>query len=336
MTQLLFEMIDVDVAFHLKDGTYKALDGISIEIQQNEIVGIVGESGCGKSLTSLTMMNLLHRSSERTAGKMRLNGKVLNEQTDWHQIRGNEMAMIFQEPMTALNPLMTIGKQMTESLKQHTNLSKNERKEKAYDVMREVGLSRVETLYRSYPHELSGGMRQRVVIAMALINEPDLIIADEPTTALDVTIQAQILHVFKSVMKKRQSSLVFISHDLGVIKEICDRVIVMYAGRIIETGAVEDVFSHPKHPYTKGLLRAIPTYSKRGYPLYTIPGTVPPLQERKNGCLFVDRCAERMPKCIVDRPFITGELGHYASCHLIYEEDGVDADDSARKCLQNI
>ncbi|MEZ7173672.1 ABC transporter ATP-binding protein [Sporosarcina sp. OR05] len=336
MTQPLFEMIDVDVAFHLEDGSYKALDGISFEIEPNEIVGIVGESGCGKSLTSLTMMNLLHRTSERTAGTMRLKGKVLDEQTDWHQIRGNEMAMIFQEPMTALNPLMTIGKQMTESLKQHTNLSKIERQEKAYAVMREVGLSRVETLYRSYPHELSGGMRQRVVIAMALINEPDLIIADEPTTALDVTIQAQILHVFKSVMTKRQSSLVFISHDLGVIKEICDRVIVMYAGRIIETGTVEDVFSQPKHPYTKGLLQAIPTYSKRGTPLYTIPGTVPPLQDRKNGCLFVDRCGERMPQCIVDRPFTTGEHGHYASCHLMYEEDGVNAVDSTRKCPQNI
>lgn len=338
MTEPLFEMTDVDVSFSLKDGVYKALDQISFEIYPNEVVGIVGESGCGKSLTSLTMMNLLHSSAKKTAGSMSLLGQELNEQTNWDSIRGKELAMIFQEPMTTLNPLVTIGKQITESLKRHTQLSKNERKEKAYAVMKEVGLSRVESLYKSYPHELSGGMRQRVVIAMALINEPKLLIADEPTTALDVTIQAQILHVFKSVMNNRQSSLLLISHDLGVIREMCDRVIVMYAGRVIETGSTREVLSHPKHPYTKGLLQAIPTYQKKGQTLYTIPGTVPSLQNRGKGCLFVDRCSERMAHCIVNRPLSTGSESHYASCHLLYEEDTYDkhSNHSIEKCTQNV
>lgn len=322
MTQPILSINHLNVAFSFADGKHKALLDLSFSVHPNEVIGIVGESGCGKSLTSLSIMGILPKTAEIQDGSIQLHGQELVglSEKKWETLRGNKISMIFQEPMTALNPLLTIGKQISEVLKQHTDLTKAERKNRTIEVMKEVGLPRAEELYSAYPHELSGGMRQRVVIAMALIGEADLIIADEPTTALDVTIQAQILELFKDIKQKRNMSMIFISHDWGVIRQICDRVIVMYAGRIIETGAVNDIVQNPLHPYTKGLLLSIPDYKKRGEELHTIPGRVPSLKERKGGCPFVDRCLHAMDVCHTTFPESFENEGHQVYCHLYKEE----------------
>lgn len=322
MTQPILSINQLNVTFSLADGEYKALQDLSFSVHPNEVIGIVGESGCGKSLTSLSIMGILPQTAKIQDGSIQLHGQELVglSEKKWQALRGSKISMIFQEPMTALNPLLTIGRQISEVLKQHTDLPKLERKKRTIEVMREVGLPRAEELYSSYPHELSGGMRQRIVIAMALIGEADLIIADEPTTALDVTIQAQILELFKEIKQKRNASMIFISHDWGVIRQICDRVIVMYAGRIIEIGPVNDIVQNPLHPYTKGLLLSIPDYKKRGEELHTIPGRVPSLKERKGGCPFVDRCPHAMAVCQTTFPKSYENEGHQVHCHLYKEE----------------
>ena len=277
MVKPLLSVEEVDVALQLPEGEFNALERISFSVYPNEVVGIVGESGCGKSLTSQAIMGILPKNATIKQGKIIFQDDELTalSQKQWQQIRGKNFSMIFQEPMTSLNPVLTIGKQISEVLKQHTTLSKRDMKEKTISVMKEVGLPRAEQLWKAYPHQLSGGMRQRVVIAMALIGQPKLIIADEPTTALDVTIQAQIVELFKKIKQTRNTSMIFISHDWGVIHAICDRVLVMYAGRIVEQGSISKLLSSPKHPYTKSLIQSIPDGARRGQPLYTIPGTVP-------------------------------------------------------------
>lgn len=280
----VLEVNNLNVSFNIKNKLYPALEDLSFTIKENTVVGVVGESGSGKSLTAQSILGILPENTELD-GSIRLEGDELIDKTPkaWRKLRGNEVSIIFQEPMTALNPLMQVGKQISEVLKKHTKYSKKTRFEKTIRMMEEVGLKRPESLYHSYPHELSGGMRQRIVIAMALINNPKLIIADEPTTALDVTIQAQILKLLKGMMDERDGAMLFISHDWGVISEVCDYVLVMYAGKIVEQGPIQDILIRPKHAYTQGLLKAIPDFRKRGEVLHTIPLRVPALTEREKG-----------------------------------------------------
>ncbi|MEQ6388018.1 ABC transporter ATP-binding protein [Bacillaceae bacterium S4-13-58] len=325
MTKPLLTVDRVDVTFRFPYGEYDALKDISFSVYPNEVVGIVGESGCGKSLTSQAIMGILPNLAHIRNGSIRFKEQDLTDlsEKEWERIRGNEISMIFQEPLTSLNPLMTIGKQIGEVLKKHSTLSKREIANKTIAVMTEVGLSNAEQLFKAYPHQLSGGMRQRVVIAMALIGETDLIIADEPTTALDVTIQLQILDLFQKLKQQHHTSFIFISHDWGVVRKICDRVIVMYAGRVVEEGSVDDIIKHPKHPYTKGLIQAIPDHRKRGTELYSIPGKVPALQERGGGCPFADRCTEWMDICSEKIPTQVKSDKQMVACHLFAEKEVV-------------
>ncbi len=278
---------------------FPALVNVNFEINEGEIVGIIGESGCGKSLTSYSVMGLLPKVGKISGGEIILNGNRIDNLSDKElcKVRGKEMAMIFQEPMTSLNPLMKIGKQIQESYLIHNKDAKDS-KEKVLQIMHEVGLSRPEKLYNDYPHQLSGGMKQRVVIALALINNPKLLIADEPTTALDVTIQNQILNLLKKLNKTSNVSIMFISHDIGVINEVSDRMIVMYAGKIVEMGNTKEILKSPKHPYTKGLLKAMPKKDMKNEKLYAIPGIVDALEKRDNtGCAFIKRCPYAKDEC---------------------------------------
>jgi len=314
----MFEVKDLEVCFRKKGQDFPAVTGLSYKIDHNEILGIVGESGCGKSISSLALMGLLPKTARVTKGEMSVDGDVY---TDFAPeklagLRGDQISMIFQEPMTALNPLFTVGRQISEAYEiHHPHASKEEAREATYEIMRKCGLPRVETLYREYPHQLSGGMRQRIVIAMALINKPEVIIADEPTTALDVTIQAQILNLLKKLNSEEGTSVVLISHDLGIIREICENVIVMYAGHVVESGNVDTIFSDPQHPYTKGLIASIPTAAKKGRKLHTIPGTVPPLYKRNHQqCCFLDRCECASQCCRNAVPELINVGTHFVRC----------------------
>lgn len=324
MEPALLAMQDIEVAFSVGKKDYPALQGISFEVREKEVLGIVGESGCGKSLTSLSVMGLLPGAAKISKGKIVLGDSDVTNLTAeaWCKIRGNQISMIFQDPMTALNPLVPIGRQIEETVRIHSAISKKEAKQLALEMMAKVGLSRVEQLYHEYPHQLSGGMRQRVMIAMALICEPQLLIADEPTTALDVTIQAQILDLLRQMNQETGTAIIFISHDLGVIREVCDRVIVMYAGYIVEDAPVAELLEAPKHPYTLGLLQSIPDIEKRGQPLYTISGRVPAITERSTGCPFVGRCSSASATCKRSVPDLAPVSDtHRVRCHL-YSEVG--------------
>lgn len=291
---------NLTVEFHSGSQAFQALDGVSFQLNRGEIAGLVGESGCGKSLTSLSAIGLLPDTAHIVAGHIRFHGLDLTalSESEWCDIRGRDISMVFQEPMTALNPLIPVGKQVAEAFSQHGGGKGNAAREAALNMMRQVGLSRADSLYWDYPHQLSGGMKQRIVIAMALINHPALLIADEPTTALDVTIQYQILRLIQQMNQSLSTTVLLVSHDLGVVREICSRIIVMYAGFIVEEGGVDEVLSRPMHPYTRQLLASIPTAEKRGRPLYTIPGVVAPLDKRKTGdCPFCNRCASARPAC---------------------------------------
>jgi len=320
----LLEVNHLRVAFSEGNKDYCAVNDISFTLGEKEVLGIVGESGCGKSITAQTLVGIQHPKAKILSGSVKLRGKELLHQTEdeWSKIRGKEISMIFQEPMTALNPLMSVGRQIQEVLWVHGLAKEKNQKEITLKMMEDVGLRDVEELYNSYPHELSGGMRQRIMIAMALIANPKMLIADEPTTALDATIQAQILRLFNRMKEAYEGSVIFISHDLGVVASICHRVIVMYAGRIVEIGSADELLSHPCHPYTFGLLRAIPSYTMRGKRLYNIPGTLPPLAERNfTGCPFCDRCEKKMKICfeVFPKPFERGNRTVY--CHLFGEEN---------------
>lgn len=322
MATPLLEIKDLQTTFYTEHGSVKASNHVNVTVNKGEIVCLVGESGCGKSVTAMSIMKLIEAPGVIEGGQitfqdqdiLTLGNKALRN------LRGNDIAMIFQEPMSALNPVYTIGDQMMEPLLQHTKLSKNEAYDKCIELMEKVGLSRTKQLMKSYPHELSGGMLQRIMIAIALSCDPKLIIADEPTTALDVTIQAQILEILKEINKELQTSILFITHDLGVVAEMADRVVVMYAGKVVEEGTVLEIFKEPKHPYTKGLLHAKPVINKFQERLYTIPGQVPDLSTLGDHCFFQDRCEYRMDICGQSMPALTSESKTHCVACWLYKE----------------
>lgn len=324
------EFDDLHTYFYTDIGTVKAVDGVTYDVPQGTTVGIVGESGCGKSVTSLSLMQLVQApQGQIVSGEIRYlasNGKCYNiakmPKNEMLHIRGKEIAMIFQEPMTSLNPVFTIGEQMDEVVLLHEEGATAESAKKhSIEMLQLVGIAMPEKVYASYPHELSGGMRQRVMIAMALSCDPRLIIADEPTTALDVTIQAQILDLLRNIKEKINGSIMLITHDLGVIAEMADYVVVMYAGRIIEKGTVREIFHNPKHPYTVGLMRSKPSVNKAVDRLYSIPGQVPNPINMPNHCYFKNRCEKCTGKCDGEYPpMLQFSPTHFASCYL-YEED---------------
>ena len=299
------EFDNVHTYFFTDIGTVKAVNGVSFEVPQGKTVGIVGESGCGKSVTSLSLMQLVQRPSGQTVeGEIRFNtgNEVINvvnaPNSVMKTLRGNKMSMIFQEPMTSLNPVFRIGDQINEVIKLHNpEMSKEAVKDRALEMLQLVGIANKEGVYKMYPHELSGGMRQRIMIAMALACDPKLIIADEPTTALDVTIQAQILDLLRNLKDKINSSIMLITHDLGVVAEMADYVVVMYAGRVVEKGTAHEIFKDPRHPYTIGLMNSKPVVGKHMDKLYSIPGNVPNPIDMPDYCYFKDRCEMCVEKC---------------------------------------
>ncbi len=303
---------------------YKALEQVSFQLGKGEMVGLVGESGCGKSLTSLSVMGLLPEAAKITSGQILFHDKDLLAMPEDEKcgIRGRDISIVFQEPMTALNPLIPVGKQIAEAFLTYHAVSKKAAKDAAIQMMQQVGLSRAQSLYSEYPHQLSGGMKQRIVIAMALINHPGLLIADEPTTALDVTIQFQILELIKRLNQTLTTTVLLISHDLGIVREVCSRIIVMYAGFIVEEGDTQEVLHRPLHPYTRQLLASIPTAQKRGSELYSIPGVVTPLHRRKaSRCPFSDRCAATRENCFTSVPMLKEVNGRKVRCLLTGGED---------------
>jgi oligopeptide/dipeptide ABC transporter ATP-binding protein len=312
----LLSVRGLSIGFTTEEGPIRVVEDVSFTVAAGETMGLVGESGCGKSVTAQSIMRLLPSPPSRIeAGSIDFDGEDLAraDEAAMRRIRGDKIAMIFQEPMTSLNPTMTIGEQIGEALLLHRGLKARDAKPKVLDMLTQVGIGRPEKRYAQYPHELSGGLRQRVMIAMALICGPQLLIADEPTTALDVTIQAQILELLQALQRERQIATLLITHDLGVVEEMCDHVVVMYAGRIAEKAPAKELFAHPRHPYTAGLLAAAPRNARRGQTLVTIPGTVPPPGKRGQGCSFAERCARALPRCRQDVPPLTGD-SHLAAC----------------------
>jgi peptide/nickel transport system ATP-binding protein len=306
------------VAFDTEQGQRRVVEEATFSVGAGETVGLVGESGCGKSVTAMSIMRLLPSPPSRA-----LAGRILFEGVDllalapeaMRAMRGDRIGMVFQEPMTSLNPVLSIGYQIEEVLRLHRKLERAEARRQALDMLRLVGIGAPERRLVQYPHQLSGGLRQRVMIAIALVCRPQLLIADEPTTALDVTIQAQILDLLRRLKREMGMALLLITHDLGVVGEMCDQVVVMYAGRIVERANAAELFRHPRHPYTSGLLSAMPRLAPKGRKLPTIPGTVPPPGKRGLGCNFADRCARVLPRCRSDRPELSsvGE-NHAAAC----------------------
>ncbi|AYF41764.1 ABC transporter ATP-binding protein [Ethanoligenens harbinense] len=318
----LLEVKDLKTYFDIDLGVVKAVDGVSFSIDEGRTLGIVGESGCGKSMTSLSIMHLLPSNGRIAGGQILFKGKDLAPLTraQMGRINGNAISMVFQEPMTSLNPVFTVGDQIDEVLLLHEKCSRKEAREQTITMIRTVGIPRPEDVYRSYPHELSGGQRQRIMIAMALACNPSLLIADEPTTALDVTIQAQILDLLRKMKDEFGMSIMLITHDLGVIAEMADDVVVMYAGRVVERAPVRELFSNPSHPYTKGLLQSKPSLHDVRDRLYSIPGQVPNLLGLPEECHFADRCKHCTDKCRRGFPPVcTVSENHTVACTL-YEE----------------
>jgi peptide/nickel transport system ATP-binding protein len=302
----LLEVSKLETHFPTRAGIVRAVDGVSFHLDSGELLGLVGESGCGKSITALSIMRLIAPPGKIVGGEITFDGKNLLKLSDaeMRQIRGDDIAMIFQDPMTSLNPVYTVGEQIAEALRLHRKLSRKAARDAAIEAMREVSIPDPARRINDYPHQLSGGMRQRIMIAMALACDPKLLIADEPTTALDVTIQAQILELLNDLRKNRELAVLLITHDLGVVAEVADRVAVMYTGRIVEESPVEELFARPKHPYTEGLLRSVPKLSSatvtKKERLETIEGTVPSPTDLPPGCHFAPRCPHRMPRCTAE------------------------------------
>ncbi len=309
--------------FFTSKGVVPAVDGVDITVRKGEAVGLVGESGCGKSMTAMSVMQLLQHPGKVVAGTIELEGENLLDKTEREMcdIRGNKISMIFQEPMTSLNPVYTIGKQVMEAIMEHTNVSKQDAKARAIDIFREVGIPEPEKRFSAYPHQLSGGLRQRVMIGMAMVCEPTLMIAEVPTTALDVTIEAQILFLMKKLQQELGTAIVMITHNLGIVAESCDYVYVMYAGKIMEEANVHELFKNPTHPYTFGLLNSIPKVTETKEELFTIRGLVPNLLELPKGCRFCTRCDKAMKICTQFEPdlYDIGN-GHKVRCFLANEE----------------
>ncbi len=317
----LLEVQDLKTHFFTRDGVVRAVDGVSFAIQPGETLALVGESGCGKSVTSLSIMRLIASPPGRTvAGSIRFNGRDLLRLTEreMREVRGNEISMIFQEPMTSLNPVLTIGRQISEALVLHRGLARADAMARAIEMLRLVNIPEPARRASEYPHQMSGGMRQRVMIAMALACDPKLLIADEPTTALDVTIQAQILDLMRALKEKTHAAILLITHDLGVVAEMAQRVVVMYAGRKVEEAPVNELFDRPRHPYTRGLMRSIPRLGGGqavGKRLAEIPGMVPSLREPIVGCAFAERCAHAVERCRREEPPLEARAaGHTVAC----------------------
>ena len=315
---VLLSVRDLVIHFVTYDGVVKALDGVNFDIYRGEVFGLIGETGCGKTVTSLSILGLLPENARIISGKIFFKGENLLENPEkLKDIRGKGISMIFQDPATSLNPLYTVGNQITKVILTHQEISKEEARKKAIDLLKSVGLPDPERIMKFYPFELSGGMQQRIMIAIALSSNPDLLIADEPTSALDVTIQAQILDLLKKIRDERNISILFITHNFGIVAEMCDRIGVMYAGTVVEIGSVENILGNPMHPYTKGLLASIPMPGKRGQKLAIIKGTVPSLLNPPSGCRFHPRCPNAMDICRKEKPeSIEIENGHFVACHL--------------------
>jgi oligopeptide/dipeptide ABC transporter ATP-binding protein len=323
MTAPLLELDDLHTFFYTDNGVARAVDGVSFQVAAGETVGVVGESGCGKSVTALSILRLVRPPGRLEPGSaIRFEGRDLLalDEREMQKIRGNRIAMVFQEPMTALNPVFTVGDQIAEVARIHAGMSRHDARQKAIEMLRLVGIPAPEQRADEYPHQLSGGMRQRVVIAMALVMNPALVIADEPTTALDVTIQAQILELMADLTRRLGTSILLITHDLGVVAENCSRVIVMYAGEVVEEATTTDLFARAHHPYTEGLLGAMPRVGREAERLATIPGTVPPPTAWPTGCRFRDRCPYSWERCAEEHPplYQIGG-GHTSRCHLADE-----------------
>jgi peptide/nickel transport system ATP-binding protein len=316
---------DLKVYFFSDTRVARALDGVSYEVRKGETVCLVGESGCGKTVSALTILRILPQPPGRImGGTISFNGQNLLDldEEEMQKIRGRRIAMIFQEPMTSLNPVFTIEEQIGESILVHEKVDQEEARQRCIQLLKDVGIPSPEERLKDYPHQLSGGQRQRVMIAMALACHPDLVIADEPTTALDVTIQAQILNLFRELKRKREMSLLYITHDLGVVANIADRVYVMYAGVIAEQGEVAHIFHDPRHPYTQGLLASLPSRAKRGKTLHSIPGTVPNPAYKPEGCPFHPRCPFAIETCRSQFPEMCDYGGgHLSRCPVLYERD---------------
>jgi len=329
----LLEVKDLRTHFPTRAGLVRAVDGVSFNLDRGELLGLVGESGCGKSMTALSVMRLIAPPGKIVSGEVLFDGKDLLQLSDaeMRQMRGDDIAMIFQDPMTSLNPVYTVGEQIAEALRLHRRLSRKEARQATIEAMREVAIPDPARRINDYPHQLSGGMRQRVMIAMALACNPKLLIADEPTTALDVTIQAQILELLNELRKQRDLAVLLITHDLGVVAEVADRVAVMYTGRIVEESPVEELFARPKHPYTEGLLRSVPKLTGEDVikkeRLETIEGVVPSPTDLPPGCHFAPRCPHRMPRCTAeDIPLYQLEGGVQVRCVLYDLAAAVAAD----------
>jgi oligopeptide/dipeptide ABC transporter ATP-binding protein len=324
--QKILEVKNLHTTFHTPHGDVRAVAGVSFHINRNEVLGIIGESGSGKSVTSLSILRLTHKKKAKISPESEIifNGRNLLalSEKEMRAIRGKEISMVFQDPLTSLNPVLTIGKQLKEVLKLHRNLSNEQMEEEMIRILTLVGISSPETRLKQYPHQLSGGMRQRIMIAMALSCHPKLLIADEPTTALDVTIQAQILELLRDLKERLSLSVMLISHDMGVIAEMADRVVVMYSGQIVESGSVKDIFDQPKHPYTQGLLQSIPHLDRNESKLYAIRGSIPNPNNRPIGCAFHPRCEQAKEICTRLVPPMTNiNDQHAVSCWLYQGEE---------------
>ena len=319
MSENILSVQNLHTSFHTDKGEVKAVNGVTFNLEKGKILGIVGESGSGKSVTAYSIMRILEKNGRITEGKILYKGQDIAEfsEKQMREFRGKCCSIIFQDPMTSLNPVFTVGNQLREAIELHTDRKGKEAEARAIEMLTLVGVNEPEKRVKQYPYELSGGMRQRVMIAMALACEPDILIADEPTTALDVTIQAQILELMQSLQKKLGMAIIMVTHDLGVIADMCDEIIVMYGGRVCERGTAEDIFYRPHHEYTKGLLRSIPNVDRIGEKLIPIPGTTINLLNMPKGCAFCPRCEEAMKICIEEQPpEMQMPDGHFASCWL--------------------
>ena len=319
MSENILSVQNLHTSFHTDKGEVKAVNGVTFNLEKGKILGIVGESGSGKSVTAYSIMRILEKNGRITEGKILYKGQDIAEfsEKQMREFRGKCCSIIFQDPMTSLNPVFTVGNQLREANELHTDRKGKEAEARAIEMLTLVGVNEPEKRVKQYPYELSGGMRQRVMIAMALACEPDILIADEPTTALDVTIQAQILELMQSLQKKLGMAIIMVTHDLGVIADMCDEIIVMYGGRVCERGTAEDIFYRPHHEYTKGLLRSIPNVDRIGEKLIPIPGTPINLLNMPKGCAFCPRCEEAMKICIEEQPpEMQMPDGHFASCWL--------------------
>jgi peptide/nickel transport system ATP-binding protein len=319
MRESVLRLEDLRTEFRIGTKWYPAVDGISFTLDRNETVALVGESGCGKSVTALSIMGLVPAPHGRVSGgRILLDGRDLRtlDEAEFESLRGDRMTMIFQEPMTSLNPVMSIGAQVAEALRVHRGLSRPDAAAKALAVLEEVKIPSASQRFHDYPHQFSGGMRQRVMIAMALACEPALLLADEPTTALDVTIQAQVLSLLADLKARHGMAMLFITHNLGVVAQIADRVAVMYAGQIVEEAPVREIFATPAHPYTRALFSAIPRMDRAEQTLAAIPGRVPPLNDMRGGCRFAPRCPLRRAGCETPQVLATAAAKHLARCHI--------------------